>query len=1625
MRKFTYFYSLLLTALFLLPWSGMKAEQLNEGFEGTAFPPDGWTTIHVSGNKSWERYTSSYSNYGHGSKSCAQIMYVSGGHENYLVTPQLKPQTGEKLTFYTKQNYNGSTTVTVEVSTTTNEASAFTKTLFTYVDAGATTSTWAEQVIDLADYVDQNIYLAFHAVDNYGFTFYLDDVSGVTLKPESCPKTGTPAATAKTTTTATIEWTENGSATAWNLQYKKSSESSWSASIPVETTPSHELTGLTPGTTYDIRVQANCGDEQSDWKDGTSFDTECGTATLPFEPTFANGVKPNCWTIADAAWGSGWASKWYTYLVSGTNYGLQYQASSSSTEATVQTPSINLSSDAELTFSYTNYNSGRKVPAKVIISDGTTSKTVTLANTESATLVKDTIDLADVDGANFIGKEVTITFIGTKHGSSSGTGYLKIANIKVAAKSCAVPTGLAATATADGAVVTWNSSADEWALQYRINGEGAWTEVANLTEKSHTLTGLTSGKTYEVQVKTACSSTLSSAWTASQTFTPSSCPIVTDAWLSEGTYESVKVSCTLSIDNKTWDLQKKVDDEEWGNIATEIAEAYKEVAVEVGHTYAFRVKPTCGSDWFNAGSFEPEYPTPGTPSVTAAEKSASVTWTAAEGADGYEYVLMAGDAAANWEGAQDAESPLALSTLTDGTNYTVYVRAKYGEGRSAATSKNFTTATIAPSFTDAAASISGTTATVALNAYESSATQLQYVVMNGTAAANWTSATLVAKTTTSIEVPGLTVGNSYTLYVRAYYSATLQSDADSKFFEIACVAETLPFNYGFEDASLSGCWKTLRTNANYDLPAISSADKHGESGQSLRFYGSTSQKAVVVLPQFEASIDQLILSFYYKNASTASTRPQFKVGYVTNPDNASSFVEKKSLTRETAWTATGDIDFSKFENIPAGAYMAIAYTGGSNDAAGYVDDIEVKAVPSCEAPTDLKVMTVGATSARFFWTSTETSWKLQYKAEGDADWSEVSVNTNPFDLTGLTIATNYQAKIQSACGSAFTDAVEFTTWCNLDDAANLPLEEDFTAGTKPACFEFLSTTEYPQITSNKIWFQGTNKQIVVLPSFDIELNKLSLKFDFSVNYAVFEFGYFTTDGSEFQSLGIATESGKEIDLSTTSAPDAAGYLAIRYNYASSPYASGSVDNIRVRKTPTCLKPTNLDATPSVGSLNISWTAGTETAWNLQYKTGSADWTTVPVTENPYLLSGLEQGVSYTVHVQADCGGEQSDWSDEAQFTTKCATIDALPFIADFSQALSNCWKTYAATSYNIYISNEELKATAPKTTGNESVVVLPAFDAALNTLGVSFDYKGSNGTIEVGYVTDAADKTTFVAVGEAFTVASAYKLAVTPLASVNEAGNIAIRFKGNTGDGDFTIDNLRVATTLALADNTDNTATLSANLGKTLDVVIGRTFVCADYYNTICLPFSLSAAELAASPIASDDLWAFKYAKVEGGELLIRIQEADHINAGEPYLIAWPTDDNIVNPLFKNVTITASAGKAMGEDALKFVGILKPETFAAHDDTKLFLYTNNNLYWWDGDANSHMNSFRAFFTVEGGAGTTPIKNLPARIVKEDKEAMGTESIQPSAVSSLKVLENGHVVIIRNGVKFTIQGQKIQ
>ena len=99
------------------------------------------------------------------------------------------------------------------------------------------------------------------------------------------------------TTTADISWVPAGSETNWNLEYKEATASAWT-SVAVSGTASYQLTNLSTGTPYDVRVQADCSsDEQSLWVNG-SFTTNCDAiTTFPYTEDFEhNGDMPTCWT---------------------------------------------------------------------------------------------------------------------------------------------------------------------------------------------------------------------------------------------------------------------------------------------------------------------------------------------------------------------------------------------------------------------------------------------------------------------------------------------------------------------------------------------------------------------------------------------------------------------------------------------------------------------------------------------------------------------------------------------------------------------------------------------------------------------------------------------------------------------------------------------------------------------------------------------------------------------------------------------------------------------------------------------------------------------------------------------------------------------------------------------------------------------------------------------------------------------------------------------------------------------------------------------------------------------------------------------------------------------------------
>ena len=122
-----------------------------------------------------------------------------------------------------------------------------------------------------------------------------------------------------------------------------------------------------------------------------------------------------------------------------------------------------------------------------------------------------------------------------------------------------------------------------------------------------------------------------------------------------------------------------------------------------------------------------------------------------------------------------------------------------------------------------------------------------------------------------------------------------------------------------------------------------------------------------------------------------------------------------------------------------------------------------------------------------------------------------------------------------------------------------------------------------------------------------------------------------------------------------------------------------------------------------------------------------------------------------------------------------------------------------------------------------------------------------------------------------------------------------------------------------------NTDRISAMNGKTsLAVLPGRVLYKDGNWNTLCLPFSLTAEQIAASPLTGAILKEFDRQNTNfdatTGTLNINFKDATSIVAGTPYLIKWEKpngyvsydyitrrSDDIMNPEFPSVLIDNSA----------------------------------------------------------------------------------------------------------------------
>ena len=253
---------------------------------------------------------------------------------------------------------------------------------------------------------------------------------------------------------------------------------------------------------------------------------------------------------------------------------------------------------------------------------------------------------------------------------------------------------------------------------------------------------------------------------------------------------------------------------------------------------------------------------------------------------------------------------------------------------------------------------------------------------------------------------------------------------------------------------------------------------------------------------------------------------------------------------------------------------------------------------------------------------------------------------------------------------------------------------------------------------------------------------------------------------------------------------------------------------------------------------------------------------------------------------------------------------------------------------------------------------------------------------------------------------------------ITEPAGAEVR-NGGVWSGDSRPNDVRIelGEILDLVDFVDNRETIDQKDGYLAKVtLIGRTLYKNGKWNTLCLPFNLSTAQVTAQ-LAPDGLKTLSETTLNNGTLTVTFADATEIEAGKPYIIKWnPAAQDLVTPEFTNVTINSAMNKVETTYA-DFVGTYSPITYTTENRSVLFLGADSEgskFYYPDGTANTRIGAFRGYFELKGITAGSPsgIKEFVLNFEEDDADGIGEIKNEKLKVNNEEILYD------LNGIKLS-------
>ena len=629
--------------------------------------------------------------------------------------------------------------------------------------------------------------------------------------------------------------------------------------------------------------------------------------------------------------------------------------------------------------------------------------------------------------------------------------------------------------------------------------------------------------------------------------------------------------------------------------------------------------------------------------------------------------------------------------------------------------------------------------------YTENSWEIEYSSDNAT----WTSAG-----TTSLhpyEVSGLNSDTRYYFRVRSNCGSDVSewSGANAR-TECGPITQLPYFNNFDEVISVDGtsfvtCWSRYTTNPERVVRCYGSATHSGS--YALDFNYSPSCTTAAVTPMLDPSIplNTVMLDFW---AYSSLGQGWMEVGTMSDPNDFSTyeFYDTVRLSAASTWENL-IIDFSNY----TGNNQYIAFLEINGTSTSYIfDDFTINYSTNCFHPTNLAVDAVTNTTVTLSWTEagSANAWDIEYGPVGFTPGTGTSVlaDANPFTVDNLTPATTYDFYVSANCGGESS-----TPFGPVQATPGQYIMGTSGSDTLTTCGVIIydnggATGDYSNSSDFTLvlYPENPNAMMAVVGTLNTEscCDSLSIR-----------------DGVGTSGPWLAGYKGENQNVNVISQ---SGPLTLIF------HSDGSVVKSGFAITATCVTcypPTNITASnPTLDGATLTW-HGSGDSYVLFL---NGDMTTgYDANDTTYTFIGLNPSSSYSVQIAAICNGDTSMLSSAATFATGCGAITITadnPWVEDFESYAGSgvqqfiCWATPVTevvdngTAPFVYCNYGQAAHSGTNTAemkGSVNMLALPEFTNNLSDLRVSFwatGYSYTNTNVEIGYITDINDPTTFVSV---------------------------------------------------------------------------------------------------------------------------------------------------------------------------------------------------------------------------------------------------------------------------------------